>query len=235
MIFEQLAADIEDIVALYTQSDSCHDDTKGYIKLTAKQIKSDLIAQKGYTDDAFSLVTVNNILNRLDYTLKKVRKVLPLKRIDETDAIFENIALHRQKTPPGTLKLSIDVKDKVKVGQLSRDGYHRGKDDVCALDKDQHWEQTLVPMGILEIETAKTTVIIGNSHETSDFIVDGLEKWYEREKENLADIHTLEIYLDNGPAVNSHRTQFVKRMMEFSCISNLNIHLFLSIQQTLDP
>ena len=31
--------------------------------------------------------------------------------------------------------------------------------------------------------------------------------------------------MDNGPAVHSHRTQFIKRMMEFACITNLNIHL----------
>ena len=94
-------------------------------------------------------------------------------------------------------------------------------------NKNQHWDETLVPMGILEIESGKSTVIVGNSNETSDFIVDGFEKWYEIEKEklNFNLIHTLEIYADNGPAIHSHRTQFIKRMMEFACITNLNIHL----------
>lgn len=175
----------------------------------------------------FSEGTVNNVLNRLGYSLKKVRKTLPLKRIEQTDAIFENVSLNRKNTPIGTLRLSIDVKDKVRVGELSRKGYHRGKEEVCALDKDQHWDETLVPMGILEIESGKSTVIVGNSNETSDFIVDGFEKWYEIEKERLhfGLIHTLEIYSDNGPAIHSHRTQFIKRMMEFACITNLNIHL----------
>ncbi len=167
------------------------------------------------------------MLNRLGYSLKKVRKTLPLKRIEQTDAIFDNVFLNRKNNPVGTLKLSIDVKDKVRVGQLSRKGYHRDKENLCALDKDQHWEQTLVPLGILEIESAKSTIIVGNSNETSDFIVDGFEKWYEIEKEKLDFnlIHTLEIYLDNGPAIHSNRTQFIKRMMEFACITNLNIHL----------
>jgi hypothetical protein len=171
--------------------------------------------------------TVNNVLNRLGYSLKKVRKTLPLKRIEQTDAIFDNVALNRKSTPLGTIRLSIDVKDKVRVGQLSRKGYHRGKENIRALDKDQHWEQTLVPMGILEIDSARSTVIVGNSNETSDFIVDGIEKWYEIEKERLdfKSIHTLEIYADNGPAIHSHRTQFIKRMMEFACITNLSIHL----------
>jgi Rhodopirellula transposase DDE domain len=210
---------------LHTQSERCHQDTKGYVKTTAKQVKADLISEKSYKTIDFSVGTINNVLNRLGYTLKKVRKSLPLKRIEQTDAIFNNIAVHRKKKPVGTLKLSIDVKDKVRVGQLSRKGYHRDKKDVCALDKDQHWNETLVPFGILDIESAKTTVILGNSNETSDFIVDGLEKWYELEKENLDFIHTLELYSDNGPAVHSNRTQFINRMMEFACVTNLNIHL----------
>jgi hypothetical protein len=47
-------------------------------------------------------------------------------------------------------------------------------------------------MGILEIESGKSTIIVGNSNEISDFIVDSFEKWYEREKENLnrKSIHT---------------------------------------------
>ena len=212
-------------MSLHTQSDRCHNDIKGYVKTTALQVKLDLIAQKGYKTVDFCVGTVNNMLNRLNYTLKKVRKTLPLKRLEQTDAIFENIAIHRKNKQPGILKLSIDVKDKVKVGQLSRKGAHRGKNHVDALDKDQHWEASLVPMGILEIGSAKSTVIVGNSYETSDFILDCLEKWYEIEKDNLLIYHTLEIYLDNGPSIHSHRTQFIKRIMEFACITNLNIHL----------
>jgi len=161
----------------------------------------------------------------LGYCLTKVLKNLPLKRIDETEIIFENIAKFRQKKDSGILKISVDVKDKVKVGKLSRKGYHRQKVKVKAYDKDMNWEHKLVPLGILEIDSAISTVILGNSHETSDFIVDGLEKWYELRKTDLQEYHTIEIYLDNGPSVHSHRTQFINRMMEFACITGLNIHL----------
>lgn len=164
-------------------------------------------------------------MNRLGYCLTKVLKTLPLKRIEETDAIFENIAKFRQKKVDGILKISVDVKDKVKVGKLSRKGYHRQKIKVKAHDKDMQVEHKLVPLGILEIDSAISTVILGNSHETSDFIVDGLEKWYEIRKNDLQKYHTIEIYLDNGPSVNGYRTQFINRMMEFACITGLNVHL----------
>lgn len=111
----------------------------------------------------------------MGYCLTKVLKTLPLKRIEETDAIFENIAKFQQKDVSDILKISIDTKDKVKVGKLSGKGYHRQKVRVKAHDKDMQVEHKLVPLGILEIESAISTVILGNSHETIDFIVDGLE------------------------------------------------------------
>lgn len=220
-----LVNDIDEIASVNSQSDRCHDDTKGYLKITAASVKDYLVAQKGYAATDFGQGTLNNILNRLGYTLKRVRKSLPLRRIAQTDAIFENIIWHRQRKNPGTLKLSIDVKDKVKVGKLSRKGCSRTQEAVKALDKDQHWQETLVPLGILQIESGQSTVVLGNSHETSDFIVDGLERWYELHKNQLTQYHTLELYLDNGPAVASNRTQFINRMMEFACVSGLKIHL----------
>jgi hypothetical protein len=184
-----------------------------------------LVAKKGYQSTDFCVSTINNVLNRLEYTLKKVRKSLPLKRLSVTDSIFENIAKHRNQKTKGVLKISLDVKDKVRVGALSRKGYHRGKDHVDALDKDQHWDGVLAPLGILEIESAQSTVILGNSRETSDFIVDGIEMWYQNRKVDLADVQTLEIYLDNGPSVGGKRTQFINRMIKFVNDSKLNVHL----------
>ena len=220
-----LVSDIEEIASVNSQSDRCHDDTKGYLKLTEASVRDYLVEQKGYAVSDFGQGTLNNILNRCGYTLKKVRKTLPLKRLAETDAIFDNIAQHRKRKVAGTLKLSIDVKDKVRVGELSRKGYARTQRAIKALDKDQHWQETLVPLGILQIETGQSTVVLGNSYETSDFIVDGLEKWYELHRNQLIGYHTLELYLDNGPAVASNRTQFVNRIMEFACLTGLKIHL----------
>ena len=220
-----LIEDIEAVACINSQAERCHHDTKGYLKITEASVKDYLVAEKGYCPTDFGQGTLNNILNRLGYTLKKVRKSLPLKRIAQTDAIFENIAWHRQQKSPGTLKLSIDVKDKVKVGHLSREGYCRTQQAVQALDKDQHWQAVLVPLGILQIASGQSTIVLGNSHETSDFIVDGLERWYELHKGQLTDYHTLELYLDNGPAISSTRTQFINRMMEFACITGLKVHL----------
>lgn len=162
-----LVADIEEIASVNSQAERCHNDTRGYLKITEASVKDYLVAEKGYATTDFGQGTLNKILNRCGYSLKQVRKSLPLKRIAQTDAIFDNIAWHRKRKKPGTLKLSIDVKDKVKVGELSRKGYSRTRQAVQALDKDQHWRETLVPLGILQIESGQSTVVLGNSYETS--------------------------------------------------------------------
>jgi len=70
----------------------------------------------------------------------------------------------------------------------------------------------LVPFGILEVKQKQFNVVYGNSLETSDFIVDGLNYWWRYNKRRHPTITKLQIDLDNGPEIESHRTQFIKRM-----------------------
>ena len=63
------------------------------------------------------------------------------------------------------------------------------------------------------------------SFETSDFIVDCLEQWWDDNKKQYSHIKQLVINLDNGPQNSSHRTQFMKRIIEFADKNNLEIML----------
>ncbi|HEY4035980.1 MAG TPA: hypothetical protein VGL94_18640 [Ktedonobacteraceae bacterium] len=51
---------------------------------------------------------------------------------------------------------------------------------------------------------------------TSDCLVDRLIQWWETIKDCFPDVKTLVINLDNGPENHSHRTQFMKRMVDFA-------------------
>ncbi|MGB3495921.1 MAG: hypothetical protein WBA57_24545 [Elainellaceae cyanobacterium] len=53
---------------------------------------------------------------------------------------------------------------------------------------------------------------MGQSAETSDFIVDCLDAWWEEHRASYPDIQALAIDLDGGSAVRSNRTQFIKRL-----------------------
>lgn len=69
------------------------------------------------------------------------------------------------------------------------------------------------------------TIMFGTSRETSDFIVDCLEEWWKDRSTSHDHIRELVINLDNGPELNSHRTQFIKRLVEFSDKNKLRIRL----------
>jgi hypothetical protein len=60
---------------------------------------------------------------------------------------------------------------------------------------------------------------------TRDFIVDTLEDFWEYEKYRFEKIKTLIINQDNRPENNSRRTQFMKRIVEFSQKYQVNIRL----------
>ncbi len=69
------------------------------------------------------------------------------------------------------------------------------------------------------------TIAFGTSRETSDFIVDCLEQWWQDRREHYGHIRELVINLDNGPELASGRTQFIKRLVEFADKYDLRIRL----------
>lgn len=86
-------------------------------------------------------------------------------------------------------------------------------------------QEKLVPFGILNLRDDNVDIIFGVSNETSDFIVDALEDWWKRNYDTNKGIKELVINLDNGPQVSSRRTQFIRRMVEFSNQIKRDIHL----------
>jgi len=67
---------------------------------------------------------MRNILNRMNYRLKRIRKGKPLKKTDQTDAIFANVVAVREqaRADPATLEISMDTKAKVALGEYVRGG-----------------------------------------------------------------------------------------------------------------
>jgi hypothetical protein len=123
------------------------------------------------------------------------------------------------------LRISIDAKAKLDIGEFSRNGKSRGKEAKKASDHDMNPVCKLVPYGILNVLTGFLTVFFGTSYETSDFIADCIESWREDNKDTYPHIKELVINLDNGPNSASGRTWFIKRMTEFADKSGLRIRL----------
>lgn len=150
-----------------------------------------------------------------------------MKKIAETDAIFTHVATANQAADqnPQVLRISIDTKAKVKIGQLSRGGKARTLTPLQADDHDNVWDAVLVPFGILNTHNQQLSIYFGQSAETSDFIVDCLTAWWQAQRAKYPDIKELAIDLDGGSSNRSNRTQFIKRMVEFSQQTGLRIRL----------
>src|SRR5512142_2307884 len=68
--------------------------------------------------------TLRDILNRMNYRLKRIQKGKPLKKTKQTDAIFANVKAVRgqARDAPETLEISMDTKAKVALGEYARGG-----------------------------------------------------------------------------------------------------------------
>jgi hypothetical protein len=120
----QLAVDIRLIVEPHTHTDPELKTGRLYSNLSAAEVRTALL-EKGYTDDELpSERTLRDILNRMNYRLKRIQKGKPLKKTEHTDAIFENVKAVRSEAAhdPETLEISVDTKAKVKLGEYSQGG-----------------------------------------------------------------------------------------------------------------
>jgi Rhodopirellula transposase DDE domain len=223
-----LEAAIRALVDPQSQTDPKFQSAFLYTRVTGEKVRQVLIEEKGYRDEELPHPrTFQRLLNRLNYRLRRVQKTKPLKKIPETEAIFEQVAKANRESDEreDSLRLSIDSKAHLKIGELSRGGKSRGAKAPEAHDHDTDVKATLIPFGILEVAVAVLTITFGMSRGTADFIVDCLELWWQERKTVYAPIRELVINLDNGPEMASHRTQFIKRWVEFADRHDLTIQL----------
>lgn len=94
-----------------------------------------------------------------------------------------------------------------------------------AADHDMHPDAILTPAGILEVSANQLNIVFGTSRDTSDFVADALDLWWISRREVYSHIRRLQIDLDNGPEIASSRTQFMKRLVDFSDRHQLSLEL----------
>lgn len=147
------------------------------------------------------------------------------KKIEETDAIFDQLVLvheqaHEDKT---VLRVSIEAKAMVKVGAFSRNGQSRVI--IRAADHDFKADETLTPFGIFLPDDDEVYLYFAPSGLTADFIGDCLCDFWTMVRASFPSITTLLINLDNGPENHSRRTQFMQRLTDFADTFRLIVQL----------
>ncbi len=121
---QRLAADIRAIAEPHTYADPSLKSSRRYTNLSAAEVLEALITRGHAKADLPAERTMRNILNRMNYRLKRIRKGVPLKKVKETDAIFANVRAVREqaRADPATLEISMDTKAKVALGAYVRGG-----------------------------------------------------------------------------------------------------------------
>ena len=120
----RLAADIRAIVEPRTHADPELKSARRYTNLSAAEVRQALVEKGHAPEDLPAERTMRDILNRMNYRLKRLQKGRPLKKTDQTDAIFANVKAVREEVrdDPATLEISMDTKAKVALGDYVRGG-----------------------------------------------------------------------------------------------------------------
>jgi len=144
-----------------------------------------------------------------------------------TDAIFYNVHAMNAwaDADPETLRISVDTKAIVDVGEYSRGGRSRGRQPVAALDHEMMPKQKLVPGGIIEAVEGRAFVFFTPSNKTSAFVADGIRLWWACRKPALGHVRRLVINLDNGPECSSHRRPFLQMLTRLADQEHLELRL----------
>jgi hypothetical protein len=222
-----LLEDLRQIVDSQSQVDPTLQSERLYTRLSAAAVRQALIAQKGYAAATLpTLQTLGAKLNALDYQLKPLAKTQPLKKLPETDAIFDQLAVvHTLASHDNTvLRLSYDAKTAVKIGLFARGGSSRVP--LTAWDHDFRPDTLVTPAGFLLPHFGDLFLYLTTSKVTSDFIVDALEDCWQRHLgSRFPQVRTLQLDLDNGPENHSHRTQFISRLIDFANTTGRRVEL----------
>jgi hypothetical protein len=116
----------------------------------------------------------------------------------------------------------MDAKDKVRMGEFSRGGSSRVR--TKGLDHD-FYDETITPFGLFLPDFNKTYLYMNQTVTSSDFIIDCLEDFWKKNKDNFPKVTKLLLNFDNGGENSSRRTQFMKRIVEFVEKEKIEIEL----------
>jgi hypothetical protein len=144
-----------------------------------------------------------------------------------TDLIFENIRAVNAEADCAcdTVRISLDTKATVNIGEFSRNGKSRGLEAVKAIDHDMMTKVKVAPGGILETATGQPFVFFTKSSKTSDFIADGIDLWWRNRAGTSEHIKRVVINMDNGPECSGRRSQFLHRMVQFADSQGIEVRL----------
>lgn len=178
---------------------------------------------------------VNKILWGLGFSLKGNKRALHKKSHKDRDKQFRYI----DRLAEGFLKafnivLSIDAKKTEKVGNYANKGktYQQKGEEVLVEDHDFGKKDKkghvikAIPFGIYDIKDNKGYVNVGTDHNTAEFAVESLRRWYNKEgKINYPKAKHIMITADSGSSNSSASYQFKWELQQLANKIQKTLHV----------
>jgi hypothetical protein len=153
------------------------------IKWTRKTLRAlgRTLRRKGFK---VSHVTIRRLLPQLGYAIRVNRKRLTRERNPQRDRQMRYV--HRKRRAflkAGKPVISVDTKKRELVGNFRNAGgtWRRQALEVLEYDYPSHAEGVAIPFGIYDLARNTGMVVIGMSHQTSEFAVAAIRRWWLKE------------------------------------------------------
>ena len=179
-----------------------------------------------------SYVTVGTILEELGYSKQANQKMLQVgephpDRNEQFELINEMAKIFILDGQP---VISVDTKKKENVGNFKNNGreYRKNKNPRQVLDHDFPLKELgkVAPYGVYVINDNTAYVNLGTSHDTSEFAVESINRWWETVGKNtFAEAKKLYINCDSGGSNGSRVRLWKYQLQQFATRTGLEIYV----------
>jgi transposase len=176
--------------------------------------------------------TIGNLLKDMRYSLQQNQKMLQFGEAHpDRNAQFEYINRKCEEfIGEGEPVISVDTKKKELIGNFKNNGaeYSQKKNPTKVLDHDFPIKELgkVAPYGIYDISRNEGFVNLGVSHDTSEFAVESILRWWQiLGKNTYPNASKIYINSDNGGSNGSRVKLWKKQLQEFANITGLETHL----------
>ena len=170
---------------------------------------------------------VGQVLDELGYRRRSFKKDLPMKTVEGRDAQFRKIEQARKDCAEKDIPVfSIDTKKKELIGNFKRSGQVlcQGKPKAYDHDFPTFADGQIVPYGIYDTQANNGYLVLGSSHDTSQFACDNFEQvWRKYLREQYPDTDTIAILCDGGGSNSSSHNIVKQDFMELANRIGMNI------------
>jgi transposase len=224
--YDTIQQEIEKIIG----SDTAGNPEK-VILWTTKSLRNieNALREKGF---AISHDTIGKVLKEMGYSLQQNQKMLRVgqphpDRNGQFEYINEKYGEFIQQGQP---VISVDTKKKELVGNFKNTGaeYHQKKRPAKVLDHDFPIKELgkAAPYGIYDINRNEGFVNLGISHDTAEFAVESILRWWQILGRNTyPEASKLYINSDSGGSNGSRVKLWKKQLQEFANITGLEVHV----------